>query len=1028
LFTAQEFKNLVGVPLFLQAYMTMDITDENCTDACRQTLIQWYKLWTEWTRGLTERSVLMASWKSIVIDGASSKPFVWIDDSGMMRKDLIFLTDPMDDASGAVTSEDDDEETILLSSQCYGSGATWNGIQTSIDDWDVYPIDRCQDVNSSEQASPSDATLSTRYYRATCRVTQEIDRSLAGGDSENEMTVITRQISAVLQCQVSYDGPLARLVQLHETRLPERASIFASPSSQSESSLARQKNRAIIKTNVPSRHRYIAAANILEQYGAKPMLLEQSSSSRTPPTSSMPAAGKEKVTNQSDLVGISIQGWNIATSQGFMGDQTFFEEATFNLEPLAQYRGERPAKKSERKLVLPEMVFPLAHVVLEYNASANDNDQDDTQDGQFPREESQSNEEDIFLVWDAMDALQEWSHAHRRIPMPDKNVSEAMPTGLSRTSRTSSTASYRGVSVLESSDASLWKQKGRNAENTNKDQDIAARHIGSTEFHYDWTYSTPFAGNVFISGQPIQQAKGGSSLFSWKPLPKSGMPIYLLTDTSAPILYYDHILLYEDDLHDNGAVEYSVKVRVMPHVAYVLARLFVRVDHVLVRLREARWLIEFPSSKGVTAKHSAQPFEGTRIYRDVAWREAAWKDLGPIYQLPSQVQAWTTNSSTRESQAFQSLLSQLPLVDTPSDIAPHAVISYPAVARQKKSKAGVNMGILSIVLCLAVFLSLLPFETVNFPTIVAAASSSDTSSYVSVRALDKYGNAKQVSHALEAAKRQGRPVLVAVVKADASEKAIASSRVTSGEVEANRRSQSFMIAISLGTSPVLHSLQITPPGDTPSTFLAICCTGIKGDANWLIDQIQTYASTIWDRYNIPSDKIATPTIAHVVARLMGRFAGYAEKQEWSSFISLPASKNEDDNGNDSSSTWSRPMGIQTMILSTASSFAPGLLQIDPSGRILTAAAQSSSGKVSAAAIGRDSDRIQSRLLKLFEKGEDGEQSWETTPPSLEQCQEALLNIFLDETGARGKNFDQQVQVEIFSSDTGRLERKVLPLQ
>ena len=146
----------------------------------------------------------------------------------------------------------------------------------------------------------------------------------------------------------------------------------------------------------------------------------------------------------------------------------------------------------------------------------------------------------------------------------------------------------------------------------------------------------------------------------------------LLTDTSVPILYYDQILLYEDDLHDNGAVEYSIKVRVMPHCAYILSRLFLRVDHVLVRLRETRGLVEFASSKTVLSS----PQKGTTIYRDVTWKEAAWKDLGPKHQLPSQVSAWTTDSGSRETQAFQGLLARLPLVDLPSDIPSNSKLAY----------------------------------------------------------------------------------------------------------------------------------------------------------------------------------------------------------------------------------------------------------------------------------------------------------------------------------------------------------------
>jgi 20S proteasome alpha/beta subunit len=1008
----------------------MDIHHDDDKRICQQTVREWYSLWTQWIRGLTERKKLVEAWKSLVVaavdDEHHRRPFLWIDSSGVIWKNLSFLTDDLILNSETTTREDDmdmDEGAgnhylWTKLSRSYSGGVTWNGIQTSTVDWQVFPI-----VGDEEGSDMKRSHDHPRFYIVICRVKQEIDRG--GDDHPNESQVVVLQTTAVVQIQeaaIEKSTHRARLVQLQETPVVHEKATFISRID----SLAHQRKAMMHNSNnVPSRHRYIAPPNILDQYGAKPMLVETVSSQPVVhPTSDVDgttASNTMAVTNSSDLVGISIQGWNIATSQGFIGDQNWFEEATSKLEPLAQYRGSDTIVMA-RKLVLPEMVFPLAHVVLERNSnnSTSDSDDDDTVSGLVPQNDQwQKEEADIFVVWDAMDALQEWSHAHQAIPVP--KIETRSP--LSTTNKATSNVSYRGVSVLESSDASLWKQKDK----TSDDKNDGAPPIGSTEFHYDWTYSTPFAGNIFVSGQPIKRKKESSSYSSWKPLPQSGMPMYLLTDTSAPILYYDHIVLYEDDLHDNGAVEYSVKVRIMPHCAYVLARLFVRVDHVLVRLREARWLIEFPTSQDLVSKHCPNRTDGTKIYRDITWREAAWQDLGPRYQLPSQVQAWTTTSASRETQAFQMLLSKLPMVDLPSDTDPYAEMPYPNIVRKnnKKKKTSIakvgassNSSILCISVMLVFLLSMLQGQSTNSPSILVAASDSDTSSYVSVRTLDKFGNAKQVSYALEAAKRQGRTVIVAVVKGNS----IASTTSDGDATESTLSSHSFVIAVSLGTTPILHSLQITPPGETICSFLAVCCTGIKADANWLIRQLQTFSATIWERYNIPSNMIATPTVAHVVARLMGRFAGYDETREWSSSVGLPGrtgDSNDNDDEDSQSSRWARPLGIQTMIISTAASSAPRLLQIDPSGRILTPMAQTSSGIVSASVIGRDSDKIRSRLVKLFE-GKDGK-SWEVTSPTLEECEEWLVKIMLDETSLK-KGVDQ-VQVETFSSASGQLERK-----
>ena len=55
--------------------------------------------------------------------------------------------------------------------------------------------------------------------------------------------------------------------------------------------------------------------------------------------------------------------------------------------------------------------------------------------------------------------------------------------------------------------------------------------------------------------------------------------------------------LYEDDLHDNGQVTLTCKIRVMPTVVFCLERLWVRVDGVMLRVRDTRVSLEFVSGK-----------------------------------------------------------------------------------------------------------------------------------------------------------------------------------------------------------------------------------------------------------------------------------------------------------------------------------------------------------------------------------------------------------------------------------------------
>jgi hypothetical protein len=331
-------------------------------------------------------------------------------------------------------------------------------------------------------------------------------------------------------------------------------------------------------------------------------------------------------------------------------------------------------------------------------------------------------------------------------------------------------------------------------------------------------------------------------------------------------------------------------------------------------------------------------------------------------------------------------------------------------------------------------------------------------SYVSVRALDHYGNAIQLGHAKEASQRYGRSVVVAVVEVyepKNSTKSAPSKRSEEGqhepeETEGVMSSSSFLMVVSLGNSPVLHPVQLPleAEDDDSSSLLAMCFTGVKGDANWLLQQIQKHSADVWERYN--TRMMSVPVVAHIVARLLGRFAAQPEKQEWQSSLGLPGKHDRDD---DKQSSWSRPLGVQTMILSlnSHSPQQPGLLIVEPSGRILIPAARSKSGQVSIAAMGKASDKIQERLLRLFRESErsvggvtsssvdrnDGQSSssWEDLPPTYDRCQDALIRILLEET-VQTNNDERSSQhhtggdimVESYSKNGEKIERRIFRYQ
>ena len=65
------------------------------------------------------------------------------------------------------------------------------------------------------------------------------------------------------------------------------------------------------------------------------------------------------------------------------------------------------------------------------------------------------------------------------------------------------------------------------------------------------------------------------------------------------ILFYDDVSLFEDELHDHGDSTLHVRIRVMPHSFFILARLFVRVDNVLFRIFDVRVYHAFGSDSVV---------------------------------------------------------------------------------------------------------------------------------------------------------------------------------------------------------------------------------------------------------------------------------------------------------------------------------------------------------------------------------------------------------------------------------------------
>lgn len=107
------------------------------------------------------------------------------------------------------------------------------------------------------------------------------------------------------------------------------------------------------------------------------------------------------------------------------------------------------------------------------------------------------------------------------------------------------------------------------------------KHEGITEVvkPFDWSYSTDYKGTMRSTKLDFQP--------STKPIPLE------LLKRPDPIIFFDEVMLYEDEMADNGITLYSCKIRVMPERLLLLCRFFMRLDNVLIRMRDTRTYVEF---------------------------------------------------------------------------------------------------------------------------------------------------------------------------------------------------------------------------------------------------------------------------------------------------------------------------------------------------------------------------------------------------------------------------------------------------
>lgn len=381
--------------------------------------------------------------------------------------------------------------------------------------------------------------------------------------------------------------------------------------------------------------------------------------------------------------GIKIAGWTIMTRTSSIGNEGAMDGLTLSLEEIANNGGGGGGRK--RRLCPPEITFLDAIVSCRYNRQDAD--------------ECCSNDavdagSDLQLT--AKDALSEWAEAHRYLA----TMSSDLPS-LSTTLNKNLEDQHRGVAIARTADADVWSNKSRsddvakndkvNADDLTTTTTTTITSSNSSEFYYDWTFSSPYAGTIICLGHDNNCKESTiNNRNMWHPLRRSHIPFHMLQDNTVPILLYDDVHLYEDDLHDNGDVSLTVKIRVMPTCWYILQRLFVRVDRVCVKCREVRYFCAF---NNVMIDHAVVDdveddddedrddliVRANVIYRDISWKEATWDEIG-MAGMPTDPAAWREENSNGNkkiaapcgglttSPPLASLLVQLPSITLPIDI------------------------------------------------------------------------------------------------------------------------------------------------------------------------------------------------------------------------------------------------------------------------------------------------------------------------------------------------------------------------
>ncbi|KAI9780073.1 MAG: hypothetical protein M1839_007057 [Geoglossum umbratile] len=136
---------------------------------------------------------------------------------------------------------------------------------------------------------------------------------------------------------------------------------------------------------------------------------------------------------------------------------------------------------------------------------------------------------------------------------------------------------------------------------------------------FDWSYSTDYRGTVSSSKHALEP--------STHPIPLE------LLRRPDPILFFDEVMLYEDELADNGIAMLSCKIRVMPARLLLLCRFFMRLDDVVFRIRDTRVFVEFATGE-VIREYVAKEEEFETVRKKLAITR---EDIPALMRDPNRI-------------------------------------------------------------------------------------------------------------------------------------------------------------------------------------------------------------------------------------------------------------------------------------------------------------------------------------------------------------------------------------------------------